>query len=512
MSSHDRRSAGRRRAWGRGPIILKFDPLERREVLSGVGQALPDLVSSSLVASSTADWSDPVTVTGQITNQGNAPVTQPFQVAVYASHNNKTGLYAVPLGQVTIPAGLSPGQTVPYTTTVRLPASPIPGVQTNGIVYIDTVVDPAKAIQEGNKRNNQGIGVGYDEAKVAIKVPQPANLINTAVGVYPSDAQWGGSLAITAQVKNNAQGDAPATRSQVMLTPLGDTPGGPSSVTLGSISVPAVVHGSTVNVEGNITLPATPPLALNGASQFILSILPDGDYLTSVTYPHGPISGLGIDQAAVNVTVPPGTTPPALGNLSDLAAGSVTTSSASLNWGQQFQAQALVENLGTADPGPFRVRFLLVGVSGDTSHGIFLGDTTLQGLAPGTSQQVSQNLTLPTRLPSSIVLSSVGYARVAVVLDPENTINETFKNNNISTSGTFTLRVLGTDGTSRVPSLPTPSLAPVTATKAKSTTAAPKTNLAGTKLHRKAPPPNHSLIHTLTVFPKRFNDFLKKYI
>src|SRR4051794_26663351 len=36
MSSHDRRSAGRRRAWGRGPIILKFDPLERREVLSGV--------------------------------------------------------------------------------------------------------------------------------------------------------------------------------------------------------------------------------------------------------------------------------------------------------------------------------------------------------------------------------------------------------------------------------------------------------------------------------------------
>src|SRR3954454_22592943 len=93
MPSLDRRSAGRRRAWGRGPIILKFDPLERREVLSGVGQALPDLVSSSLVASSTADWSDPVTVTGQITNQGNAPVTQPFQVAIYASHNNKTGLY-----------------------------------------------------------------------------------------------------------------------------------------------------------------------------------------------------------------------------------------------------------------------------------------------------------------------------------------------------------------------------------------------------------------------------------
>ena len=32
MSSHDRRSAGRRRAWGRGPIILRFEPLEKRTI------------------------------------------------------------------------------------------------------------------------------------------------------------------------------------------------------------------------------------------------------------------------------------------------------------------------------------------------------------------------------------------------------------------------------------------------------------------------------------------------
>ena len=28
MPSHDRRAAGRRRAWGRGPIILKLESLE----------------------------------------------------------------------------------------------------------------------------------------------------------------------------------------------------------------------------------------------------------------------------------------------------------------------------------------------------------------------------------------------------------------------------------------------------------------------------------------------------
>jgi hypothetical protein len=510
MSSHDRRSAGRRRAWGRGPIILKFDPLERRDVLSGLGHALPDLVSSSIVATSTADWNDPVSVSGQITNQGGAPVTQPFKVAIYASHNNKTGPYAVPLGSVTIPAGLAPGQSAPYSTTVRLPASPVPGVPTNGVLYVDTVIDPTNAIQESNHRNNQGIGLGYDEAKVAIKVAQPSNLVNTAVGVYPSDAQWGGSLAITAQVRNSAQGDAPATRSEVVLTPVGDTVGGPTTVTIGNVAVPPVTHGNTVNVEANLTLPVTPPQALNGSSQFTLSILPDADYITNVVYPRAPVGGLGIDQSTVNITIPPGTTPPALGALSDLAAGSVTVSSNSLSWGQQFQVQGVVENLGTADPGPFRVRFLLVGGSGDTSHSIFLGDTMVQGLAPGSSQQVVQDLTLPTRLPSSIVLSSVGYARVAMVLDPENTINETFKNNNLSTSSLFTLRVLGTDGTSRVPSLPTPTLLPATTTTTAAATS--KVKLPGSKLHRKAPPPNHSLIHNLSVFPKRVNDLLKKYI
>jgi len=148
MPSLDRRSAGRRRAWGRGPIILKFEPLERREVLSTIGQGLPDLVSSSIVATPYADWNDPVTVSGQVTNQGNATATQPFQVAIYASHNNKTGPYAVKLGEVTIPAGLAPGESAPYTTTLRLPSSPIPSVPTNGVVFLDVKVDPQGAIQK----------------------------------------------------------------------------------------------------------------------------------------------------------------------------------------------------------------------------------------------------------------------------------------------------------------------------------------------------------------------------
>ncbi len=38
MPSHDRRAAGRRRAWGRGPIILKLESLERRALMAATLQ------------------------------------------------------------------------------------------------------------------------------------------------------------------------------------------------------------------------------------------------------------------------------------------------------------------------------------------------------------------------------------------------------------------------------------------------------------------------------------------
>ena len=109
MSSQDRRSAGRRRAWGRGPIILKFESLERRELLSSAGPALPDLVGSSFVTTPNADWNQSITASGTVTNQGLATVTTPFNVAIYASHSVTIGPYSVLLGEVTIPAGLAPG-------------------------------------------------------------------------------------------------------------------------------------------------------------------------------------------------------------------------------------------------------------------------------------------------------------------------------------------------------------------------------------------------------------------
>ncbi len=72
MPSHDRRAAGRRRAWGRGPIILKLESLERRALMAASSNStLPDLVNSALtVSNSVSDWNGTLEVGGRVTNQG----------------------------------------------------------------------------------------------------------------------------------------------------------------------------------------------------------------------------------------------------------------------------------------------------------------------------------------------------------------------------------------------------------------------------------------------------------
>ncbi len=516
MSSQDRRSAGRRRAWGRGPIILKFESLERRELLSNAGPPLPDLVGSSFVTTPNADWNQSITATGTVTNQGTATVTTPFNVAIYASHAVTIGPYSALLGEVTIPAGLAPGQSAPFTTTVKLPSSPLPGMNPNGIVHINMEIDPQHVVRESNTRNQSGLGPGYDEAAVQITPPQPANLVNTSIHINPSAPEWGGSVTVTAQVSNEAYGTAPATREAVVLTPSGVAPGTGSDVVIGNISVPPIPAWSMVNVEQTINLPVTPPELLTNHSQFTLWVEPDADYITNPVYPHVPSGNQGVDEQTLTITVPPGTTPPALGPLSDLAAGAVTTSASALYWGRSFSTQAVVQNLGDANPGSFVVRFILVGGSGSTSTGIFLGDTTVAGLAPGATTVVNQTLTLPLRLPASVTLSSLGVGRIAEIVAPENVINEAFYNNNTAESGPVTLKLMGTDGSSYVPNLPYPAQllsvkAPVVPAKARKPIIV-KEPLGGKRLFKRPPPKQSSLVHALTVFPTQVNNLIKKFV
>jgi hypothetical protein len=445
MPSLDRRAAGRRRAWGRGPIILKLESLERRALrAANAGSNLPDLVNSALTLStSVSDWANSVEVEGKVTNQGSATTTAPLQVALYASPVRGIDKYSVAVGQVTIPAGLAPGQSVPYQTSVTLPSTPVPSVSSNGgTVYIAAWVNPDQTVAESNTRNDRDLGPPYDSAPILIQAPKPSKLVGTTFAVTPTNPTWGSTITVTAQVTNQGSGSSPQTTAVISLTPSGLNYGNSTTVGVGTITVPPLGPYQTINLVQNVTLPAVEPLSLANYTSFGLTMTQDANYVTNDLYPNQPTQGVGYDQTPITITTSSTSTATA-GPLPDLAASSIMGPTGTIRWGQSFQVSTDVQNLGQGAAGPFQVFYLMTGQAGSISDAIYLGQATISGLAAGASQAINQTLTLPTRLPSGVTLSSVGYARIAMIVDPGNFINETIKSNNETISAPFIVRLPG---------------------------------------------------------------------
>ncbi|HZW32393.1 MAG TPA: CARDB domain-containing protein [Isosphaeraceae bacterium] len=532
MPSHDRRAVGRRRAWGRGPIILKLESLERRALLSA-NSTLPDLVNSALVTSTNvADWGDTLEVQGRVTNQGGGTTDAPFQIALYASPVRGIDKFSVPIGSVTIPAGLAAGQSVPYQATVTLPATPVPDVSsTNGTLYVAADVNPGRSVTESNYHNDKDVGPPYDVAPVVIQPPVPAKLVGTTLAVTPTDPTWGSTITVTAQITNESSGSAPQSRALLTLTPQGLTYGGTTTIGIGSITVPPLGPYQVANLEQTVTLPAVAPLTVANYTNFGLAMTQDADYVTNALYPHQPDQGVGYDQTPITITVNPDSTA-TTGPLPDLATSSVLGPTSTVRWGQSIAVTTEIQNLGQGAAGPFMVRFLLTGQGGSINDALFLGDVTIPGLAAGANQQLTQTLQLPTRLPAGLTLNSVGYARIAVIADPENFINETLKSNNESISAPFIVRLPGNATT--VPTTAAPGTLPTVAQVAEQSKnidkhaaavhrAARIAALAGQvpkrKLRRHAPPRTNSLVHAgiglateLTKLPHQVVSVIKKSV
>lgn len=526
MLSNNRRAAARRRAWGRGPIILRFEPLEGRQLLAA--NPLPDLVGAALDTSAhTLDWGDKFHATGVIKNQGNGAQTGQIPLAIYASTTPVLGPGSVLLGTTTVPGDLNPGAVTNFDQVVSLPPTAIPGFSGQPI-YITSRIDPQKTIPESNDNNNFAVGQGFDTVKVTIAQRVPSSLVGSSLGVYPDQATWGQQVSVTAQIRNNAAGDAPPTRAQVILTPTTVNPGNGSDVTIGYLDVPAIPAYQTVNVVGTITLPAAPVTAMAGNTQFYLSVLQDADFVTNPLFPHVPTQGLGYDVTQIGITG--GATAAELAKLpkADLAASGVVAPSQPIAWGQNFQVTTTVQNLGRADAGPFHVKFVLTGANGSLDHAIYLGDAAIDGLKSGYNQQIIQTLNLPNRLPSGLTLNSVGVGKIAVLIDQDYAVDEALKSNNVSLSNPVTLRVLGTDGRSTVPTTPTGTSLGQPQTAGTLTNGKPLTKAqariqarmearaqarAEGKLHRRPIPQNKTLVdkieHNLKVFPNKVKNFVK---
>ena len=522
MSSRERRAADRRRAWGRGPVILRFEPLEGRQLLSATPtHGLSDLVGESLTLARNVDWGGTFEVDGAILNQGRGTANVPFNVEFFASATPNITATSYALGEITIPAGLGPNKDAPFQADLTLPPTAIPGYSDGRPLYIAIKTDPEGAVTENNKNNNSGVGLGHDVAVMTISPPRPSNLIGTTLAINPQQSYWGQAVSVTAQVANNAQGDAPPTLAKLVLTPSGAKPGGSADVTVGYLAIPAVAAWQTVNIARTITLPAAPVAALAGSTNFTLSMVQDSGYAANILYQHVATQVAGLDQVQIAIGPNPDISVPAAAAV-DLAADGVQGPTQPIYWGQTFQVTAGVDNLGPGNAGAFNVKFLLTGNNGSLTNAIFLGDATVPGLSKGTHQDITETLKLPNRLPNGVNLSSIVVGRIAVVVDADSTINDTLKTNDTSFSNPVTLRVLGSDGTSTVPTLPavttTPAPAPSLGAATPAGTLQAHVAAGGTthKLHRRAKPKHQSLTakieHRLKVFPHQVDHFYSNLV
>jgi CARDB len=522
MSTDRRRAAARRRAWGRGPVILRFEALEGRQLLSTVTTiALPDLVPVAFAADPNPSWGGSFHVQGTVANQGPATVNSAFLVNIYASPTSAMGPGSVLLGQATVPAGLLGGGQASYDQVVNLPTQPISGVSATGTVYIQTLINPDNAVTESDTLNDSNVSQGVGLAVVAVAPATPAVLTGAGLSISPTVLNWGQTLQVSTKIYNNSTGNAPGTRARVVLTPTSAAPGGASDFTIGNIDVPAIAAGQSATLTQNIVLPGYPPLASINSTGFTLSVVPDADFKTNPVAPRVAVNGNGYDMVALAINAPTTTLNVSRPNLNVTSA---LAPSAPIELGQTFEVVATLQNTGNLDAGPFRVRYVLVGSDSTTTSGIFLADATVSGLAVGATQTLTQNLQLPYNLTSYLsTANATTQARIAVVIDPEHAVDLAGPGKTPKVSGLLNLKLIAADGTATViPATATATTTTTTtkvtakqaaATKAAAALAARKASITTTTKKKFGPTkPVHTFSHNLKVFPSRVTGYVKDLI
>jgi hypothetical protein len=465
MPAQDRRARARRKAWGRGPTILRFEPLEGRQLLSTATTPTPapDLIATAFDTQHNLYWGDSFQAAGTVANQGNAPTTGPFNINVYASASQTIDANAVFVGTIAITTPIQPGATAKFDQTLTLPVLPVPNLGTSPSFYIELKVDPGNPDNEPNTADKQGLGQGFDTSVVTITPHQPSNLVGSGLQLSTNTAAWGSTVGVTAQFTNTGPGAAPATRADIVATPAGQMPGGASDFTLGTINVPALPAGQSVTLQNTLMLPVIAPSVLATSSSLTLSLIQDVDYQANPIAPHTATKGPGLDSATLAVAGVNGTVI-APSTLPQLAVSSIQVPTAALAWGQTTQVGVTLQNSGTADAGPIRVQFALVDPN-NPGNALVLGNSTVAGLKAGFSQSITQTIKMPPNIAGQIPPATAPGA-IQVTIDPEHSVDQLSRAGNTLSSAAVTVNLVNFDGYGNIVTSPSST------TTANNTTAA----------------------------------------
>lgn len=465
MPSTNRRAAARRKVWGRGPMILRFEPLEKRQLLTdGVSPvsaaaasgARPDLVITAFDTFHNLDHGEVFNAVGVVENFGNAAAPVGLEIDVFASPTPTLGANAVFVGTATLDEALEVGGKVTFREPMSAPPIQIPGLGTSGTYYFVAKVDPANKIPELNESNNGGSSL--DPASLVTITPKALPILSPGtLAVSPGALNWGQSFTVSGQLPNHSGEVVPAGRARVVIAAEGQAIDGGNSVTIGEVTIPAVGVSQVTPISVTITLPARPPGILAGRTDFTVSLIADA----------GPLDAyLGGAKLQVAPGVP-------LGHSSkpDLSVVSLQPLDTQLSWSMPFQVRATVANDGKVDSGPMRLTFSLIDANRPDLPPLAVSDAVLPGLGAGFQQEVLQTIQLAGKLPQALDLATVD-GRIVVSVDPENAIDEADETNNaLVSSGPVTLKLLTREGlleppkagpvtTRSAPADPTPTPAP----------------------------------------------------
>lgn len=440
MGKHTRQSSTPRRNWRRGIETMRFDQLEARALMA-VGGGLPDLTAVGFSTDQAVDWGASVRVVGAIANVGRAKTTAPTSVVIEARSLDDTSNTNIPLGLIEVPANLAPNTQFTFDQILILPPAPPSGSTGSPGVLIRMNIDPRNRVVESDETNNRGLGDGIDAVAAATVPPLRAELIGQALTATPGLSSWGQPISVSSTVTNLGPDATPQTRARIVLSPNGQTPGGPEDMTIAEFTVPALAAQQSIDQVQTITLPINPTVALQASSTQTISIALDSDFATNQYAPHVARMGWGLDQNLVQISTGLQLSPAASNTLPNLAPATLQVPTSPLTWGEAFQVVAKLANTGAAASGPVRARFLLQDASTPQGVSIFLADTIIENLAAGETRDLFQTLKLPSRLPNGNFPDRALTGQIRVVLDPEGTITEASESDNTMISNQIGLKV-----------------------------------------------------------------------
>ena len=538
MSSNDRRTAARRRAWGRGPHILRFEPLEGRQLLSAdplgaISEAVDiatesaaslvpatstpttttvatttttttgladkaKIVASSFSTDHNLDWGDEFQAVGSVRNTGDTPNAQPYKVDVYASSTPTPGPDAVLVGSVTIPAGIAPGASASFNQNLSAPPVPLTDLGDAPSYFLTPKVTAEHSTASSATAPAAMATAPPTLTSVVTITPKiPPKLVGAGVTVSPGSVSWGDTITVTASVTNDAAGAAPPTNARIILTPVDKTPGLGSDYQIGQVPIPPISPYQTVSASQRITLPKFAPTTLSNSNKYVVTMLQDADATANpLILPFVPSSPQNTTSLAIagskttaatpspspsptSTTTVPATSPVPVPEATkpapaDLAITDVQEPTPVMFRGATFPVGATIENRGAGDAGSFKVRFLLVTDESPNAPALALGDAVIPGLKANTKIDVLQTVKIPYRTPDGFEIDSPT-ARVVAVVDPDHAIDQASTANDTLAAPVVQLRLLTADAQTNLPTLPGAPASSSSASTAATVTSTPAT-------------------------------------